>query len=123
MQPTIDQARPLLSLDMRVVLLGLLTAILTAAGVFFQKVNGVRAGNAFVSGWLALAVVCFFPTFIIGNKVFLMGGKMSLYVPVTALTYVLSLLGGRYYFGETVSYGRWLGCALVLAGIGAIARG
>jgi drug/metabolite transporter (DMT)-like permease len=123
MQPTIDQARPLLSLDMKVVLLALLTAALTAAGVFFQKLNGVRAGNAFVSGWLALAVVCFFPTFLIANKVFLMGGKMSLFVPVTALTYVLSMVAGRYYFGEVVSYGRWTGCLLVLAGIAVIARG
>jgi multidrug transporter EmrE-like cation transporter len=114
----------LLTLDTKVLLLGLLNAFLTAAGIFFQKVNGTRAGNnAYLSGWLLLATICFFPTFVITNKVFLMGGRMSLFIPVTAATYVLSMLAGRYYFGETVSYVRWLGCALIIAGVGAIARG
>jgi uncharacterized membrane protein len=123
MPPTVDSTRPLLTLDTKVVLLALCTAALTAAGVVFQKVNGLREGNVFLSGWLVLATACFFPTFLISNKVFLMGGKMSLYVPVTALTYVLSMLVGRFYFGEGISWGRWLGCALILAGIGAIALG
>src|SRR5271165_792693 len=97
--------------DAQVVLLGLLIAALTAVGQFFQKLNGVRIGNPWLSGWLVLATVCFFPTFVIANKVFLMGGKMSLFVPATAATYVFSMLTGRYYFGEDVSYTRWVGCA------------
>jgi uncharacterized membrane protein len=124
MPPDVDQTRSLLSLDAKVVLLGLVNAALTAAGIFFQKFNGTRAGaNAYLTGWLVLASACFFPTFVITNKVFLMGGRMSLFTPVTAVTYVLSMLVGRYYFGEAVSYVRWLGCALIIAGVGAIARG
>ncbi|HZU81611.1 MAG TPA: hypothetical protein VE987_01785 [Polyangiaceae bacterium] len=123
MEPAADEARSLLSLDTKVAILGLCTAVLTAAGIFFQKLNGVRAGNPLVSGWLALAVICFFPTFVIGNKVFLMGGRMSLFIPVTAATYVFSMLIGRFYFGEEVSWARWFGCALIVAGVGAIARG
>lgn len=110
-------------LDANVILLGLSTAALTAAGTFFQKVNGVRVGNAFLSGWLLLAVICFFPTFVITNKVFLAGGKMSLFVPATAAAYVFSMLVGRFYFGEEVSYNRWFGCALIVAGVGIVARG
>jgi drug/metabolite transporter (DMT)-like permease len=123
MLPTVDSTRPLLALDTKVALLGLCTAALTAAGIFFQKVNGTRGGNLFVSGWLVLAITCFFPTFLIANKVFLMGGRMSLFVPATAMTYVFSMLAGRLYFGEEVSFTRWAGCALIVAGVGVIARG
>jgi uncharacterized membrane protein len=123
MQPTIDQALPLLGLDMKVVLLGLSTAALSAAGLFLQKMNGLRAGNLLVSGWLVMAIVCFAPTFFITNKVFSMGGRMSVYVPVTAATYVLSMLAARFYFAEAVSWPKWFGCALIVAGVSAIVRG
>ncbi|MGA7119699.1 MAG: hypothetical protein WBY94_06355 [Polyangiaceae bacterium] len=123
MPSPVDSVRPALMLDANVILLGLSTAALTAAGTFFQKVNGVRVGNAFLSGWLLLAVICFFPTFVITNKVFLAGGKMSLFVPATAAAYVFSMLVGRFYFGEEVSYNRWFGCALIVAGVGIVARG
>jgi drug/metabolite transporter (DMT)-like permease len=123
MLPTVDSTRPLFTLDTKVALLGLCTAALTAAGLFFQKLNGTRGGNLFVSGWLVLAIICFFPTFLIANKVFLMGGRMSLFVPATAMTYVFSMLTGRLYFGEEVSFARWVGCALIVAGVGVIARG
>jgi multidrug transporter EmrE-like cation transporter len=33
------------------------------------------------------------------------------------------MLMGRFCFGEDVSYTRWFGCALIVAGVGAIARG
>jgi drug/metabolite transporter (DMT)-like permease len=120
MQPNADSAGSILTADTKVVLLGLTSAALTTAGIFFQKLNGVRMGNAFVSIWLLLAIVCFFPTFVIANKVFLMGGRMSLFVPATAAMYVLTMLIGRFYFGEAVSSARWLGCALIVAGVTAI---
>jgi drug/metabolite transporter (DMT)-like permease len=123
MEPSVNAASPFLTLETKVALLGLCTAALTALGLFFQKLNGVRGGNVLVSWWLLLAVISFFPTFLIGNKVFLMGGKMSLYVPATAMTYVFSMLLGRLYFGETVSQPRWIGCALIIAGVAVIARG
>jgi drug/metabolite transporter (DMT)-like permease len=115
--------RSLLSLNAKVALLALAVAGLTAAGVFFQKLNGIRVGNVFISGWLILATLCFFPTFVITNKVFLMGGKVSVFVPLTAATYVFSILIGRFYFREAVSPVRWTGCALIIAGVAAIARG
>ncbi|HEY4014570.1 MAG TPA: hypothetical protein VGM06_14610 [Polyangiaceae bacterium] len=123
MQPLGEPTKSLLSLDAKVVLLGLATASLTAAGTFFQKLNGVRAGNVFVSLWLVLATICFFPTFVITNKVFLMGGRMSLFVPITAATYFLSMLASRFYFHEDVSVARWFGCGLIVAGVTVIAHG
>lgn len=123
MQPnSIHEARSLLSLDAKVIALALLTALLTALGIFFQKVNGVRSGNVFISGWLVLAAVCFFPTFVITNKVFAMGGRMSLFVPVTAAQYVLAVLVGRFYFDEAMPLDKWVGCALIVSGVAAIAR-
>ncbi|HLK38782.1 MAG TPA: hypothetical protein VKU41_18600 [Polyangiaceae bacterium] len=123
MQPSpIPEARPLLSLDAKVIALALLSAAFTALGIFFQKVNGVRSGNVFLSGWLVLATVCFFPTFLITNKVFAMGGRMSLFAPVTAAQYVLSVLVGRFYFGEAMPWAKWVGCALIVSGVAAIAR-
>jgi drug/metabolite transporter (DMT)-like permease len=123
MQPIGEPAKSALSLDAKVILLALATATLTAAGTFFQKLNGVRAGNAFVSVWLLLATVCFFPTFVITNKVFLMGGRMSLFVPITAATYFFSMLASRFYFHEDVSVARWFGCGLIVAGVTVIAHG
>jgi drug/metabolite transporter (DMT)-like permease len=113
---------PALSLDTKVALLGVFSAALTTAGVFFQKLNGVRAGNPFLSGWLLLATICFFPTFVIANKVFLMGGRMSLFAPATALTYVFTMIVGSLYFGEVIPAGRWWGCALIVAGVVAVVR-
>ena len=122
MEPAAQSLRVVAS-DAEVAVWGLCTAALTAAGIFFQKLNGVRSGHPLVSPWLALAVICFFPTFVIANKIFLMGGRMSLFVPVTAANYVFSMVVSRYYFGEEVSYTRWFGCALIVAGVTAIARG
>jgi drug/metabolite transporter (DMT)-like permease len=113
---------PALSLDAKVALLGIASAALTSAGVFFQKLNGVRAGNAILNGWLILAIICFYPTFFIANKVFLMGGRMSLFAPATALTYVFTMMLGSFYFGEVIPVGRWLGCALIVAGVVAVVR-
>jgi uncharacterized membrane protein len=126
MQPIGEPGEPakfLLSLDAKVILLALLTATLTAGGTFFQKLNGVRAGNAIISFWLVLATICFFPTFVITNKVFLMGGRMSLFVPITAATYFFSMLASRFYFQEDVSVARWFGCGLIVAGVTIIAHG
>jgi uncharacterized membrane protein len=123
MEPDVEPARSFLSFDAKVILFGLVVAALNAAGTFFQKVNGVRLGNPWLSGWLVLAAVCFFPTFVITNKVFLMGGRVSVFVPAMAATYFFSMLLGRFYFGEDVSYTRWFGCALIIAGVAAIARG
>ncbi len=107
----------------KVVLLGLGVAGLTAAGNFLQKVNGVRGGHPIWSPWVLLATACFFPTFIITNKVFLLGGRMSLFVPVTAVTYFLSMLSGRFYFREDVSPLAWLGCGLIVAGVAMLVHG
>jgi drug/metabolite transporter (DMT)-like permease len=116
-------AASLLSVDLKVVLLAFATAALTTGGLFFQKLNEVRSGGHLFTGWLVLSLICFIPTFFITNLAFQMGGRMSLYVPVTAAQYALTILAGRFYFNEAVGWDKWAGCALILAGVAAIARG
>src|SRR5215472_16428200 len=43
--------------------------------------------------------------------------KVSFVVPVTALSYVVGALGGRFFLGEKISASRWTGIALVCIGV------
>ena len=43
---------------------------------------------------------------------------ISFLYPLTALTYVIVALGGRFMFGEVISFQRWLGIAVVVVGVG-----
>jgi drug/metabolite transporter (DMT)-like permease len=106
-----------MSLHTKVVLLGLLNAVLVCAGTSFQKLNGVRGGNPVISGWLALSVLCLVPTFFIGNAAYAMGGRMSLFVTATAALYLLAPLVSRVAFEEPLGWVRIAGCVLIALGI------
>jgi drug/metabolite transporter (DMT)-like permease len=43
--------------------------------------------------------------------------SISFLYPLTALNYVIVTLGGWYWFEETIRPGRWLGIAVVVAGV------
>ena len=43
--------------------------------------------------------------------------NVSFVVPVTALSYVVGALGGRFFLGERVNLQRWIGILLVCAGV------
>ena len=43
--------------------------------------------------------------------------NVSFVVPVTALSYVVGAVGGRFFLGERVSLQRWIGILLVCAGV------
>ena len=49
--------------------------------------------------------------------------KVSFVVPVTALSYVVGALGGRFFLGERVSLQRWIGILLVCAGVALVLIG
>jgi uncharacterized membrane protein len=42
---------------------------------------------------------------------------LSYVLPVTSIGYVLTTMLGRYFFGEQVSWQRWLGTVLIVLGI------
>src|SRR5215469_15339131 len=43
--------------------------------------------------------------------------NISFLYPLTALTYVIVALGGKFIFGEAIPAGRWLGIAVVMIGV------
>lgn len=112
-----------MSVDVKVALLGLLNAALMAAGSVFQKVHGIRTGSvATPSAWLLAALVCFTPTFFIGNLAYAIGGRISIFVPMSAAMYILVTVAGKIVFGEALATTQVLGCAFILAGVALIAR-
>ena len=42
---------------------------------------------------------------------------ISFLYPLTALTYVIVAVGGKFMFGELISTGRWLGIGVVVIGV------
>jgi drug/metabolite transporter (DMT)-like permease len=42
---------------------------------------------------------------------------LSYVLPVTSLGYVLNALGGKFFFGEEISWQRWAGTAAIVIGI------
>jgi drug/metabolite transporter (DMT)-like permease len=42
---------------------------------------------------------------------------ISFLYPLTALTYVIVAMGGKFMFGELISTGRWLGIGVVVVGV------
>ena len=43
--------------------------------------------------------------------------NISFLYPLTALTYVTVALGGKFFFGEAISSGRWFGIGVVVLGV------
>jgi drug/metabolite transporter (DMT)-like permease len=108
--------------DLKIVLLALLNASLLTGGVYFQKLNGVKGGSSVLSPWIALAFLCMAPTFFIGNLAFALGGRIGLFIPVTAVAYVFIGLMGLLIFKEPMSLLQGLGLVLIVAGIALAAR-
>lgn len=49
--------------------------------------------------------------------------NVSFAVPVTALSYAVAALGGRFFLGETVSSDRWMGVLTVCLGVALVWAG
>jgi uncharacterized membrane protein len=43
--------------------------------------------------------------------------RVSFVVPVSALSYLVGALGGKFFLGERVDRQRWIGIALVCVGV------
>jgi drug/metabolite transporter (DMT)-like permease len=43
--------------------------------------------------------------------------EVSFVVPVSALSYTAGALGAKFFLGERISWNRWLGIAIVTAGV------
>lgn len=110
------------STHVKVVLLSVLNAALVAGGGAFQRLNAERGGHPIWSWWMLAACVCLAPSFLVVSWAYSIGGKMSLFVPVTAIGYVFSLLLAKLAFKEEVGWLEWLGCGIVIVGVAITAR-
>lgn len=64
-------------------------------------------------------LVLFFCTYLTA----LSWADLTYVVPATAISYVLMALLGKYFLHETITGWRWLGVALITAGVGFVAGG
>ncbi|HMD30440.1 MAG TPA: EamA family transporter [Candidatus Acidoferrales bacterium] len=78
--------------------------------------------RALASAWmwagLGMMALAFFSLLVL-----LSGANVSFVVQVTALSYVMAALGGRFFLGEHVNANRWLGVCLVCAGVALVWAG
>jgi drug/metabolite transporter (DMT)-like permease len=72
--------------------------------------------QALRSRWMWLGVAMMTVAFFSLLAVFSVA-NVSFVVPVTALSYVVGALGGRFFLGERVNLQRWIGILLVGAGV------
>jgi drug/metabolite transporter (DMT)-like permease len=77
---------------------------------------------AILNPWVAcgiLLLLAFFASYMTA----LSFADLTYVLPATSLSYVLVALIARFGFHETVSPARWLGIALITAGVGFVAAG
>lgn len=72
--------------------------------------------TAFRNSWFLLSLLAYAVSFF-GFMALLSIRDVSFAVPATALGYVLETLLARFFLGEDVSWRRWTGAALVVAGV------
>lgn len=83
----------------------------------FSPANLLRViGRAFCHGWMWLGIslmtISFFALLML-----LSWENVSFVVPLTALSYVVGALGGKFLLGERVEPRRWVGVLLVCLGV------
>jgi uncharacterized membrane protein len=102
--------------------------VLGSCGHLLIKVGVTEAAHGPANGFLTRITHYFLqPAAITGLAIYGAGTLLWIYAvsqrnisflyPLTALTYVIVALGGRFIFGETISSGRWFGIAIVVLGV------
>jgi uncharacterized membrane protein len=66
--------------------------------------------------WVALGVALLI-LWTLSHMALLSWADLSYVLPVTAIGYVLTALSGKFVLGETVSFARWAGIALITVGV------
>ena len=109
-------------------LLGLVAIMLLSAGQTALKaglnaIGGVNLADGpmgflklFQTPWVIVGFACYGLSSILWLDV-LSKLDFSLAFPMVGLTYVFTLLIGRFFFGETVGWERMLGVGLILCGV------
>jgi drug/metabolite transporter (DMT)-like permease len=109
-------------------LLGLVAIMLLSAGQTALKaglnaIGGVNLADGpmgflklFQTPWVIVGFACYGLSSILWLDV-LSKLDFSLAFPMVGLTYVFTLLIGRFFFGETIGWERMLGVGLILCGV------
>lgn len=71
--------------------------------------------QAIFSPYVALGVSLLI-LWLLSRMAFLSWADLSYVLPVTSMGYVLSAFIGRFFLGEQISWQRWLGTSLIIAG-------
>jgi len=79
-------------------------------------------GRAVRNGWFWVGVPLMALSFY-ALLVLLSWEPISFVIPASALSYVVGTLGAKYLLGEDISLARWVGVALVCAGVALAAAG
>jgi uncharacterized membrane protein len=66
--------------------------------------------------WVALGVVLLI-LWLVTRMTLLSWADLSYVLPVTSIGYVLVALMGRLFLGEQISFKRWAGIGLIVAGV------
>ena len=110
------------------IILGLVAIILLSAGQTALKaglnaIGGVSLADGiggifklFQTPWVIVGFLCYGLSSVLWLDV-LSKLDFSLAFPMVGLTYVFTLLIGRFFFGETVGWERIVGVALILSGV------
>jgi drug/metabolite transporter (DMT)-like permease len=116
-----------------VLLLALVSIILLSAGQTSIKaglnaIGGISLADGplvmlkiFQTPWVIVGFVCYGIAAILWLDV-LSKLDFSLAFPMVGMTYVFTLLLGRFFFGENVGWERILGVALILCGVAFLIR-
>lgn len=109
-------------------LLGLVAIMLLSAGQTSMKAGLNAIGGVSLAGgpltflklfqtpWVIVGFICYGVSSILWLDV-LSKLDFSLAFPMVGLTYVFTLLIGRFFFGEAVGWERVLGVGLILCGV------
>ena len=109
-------------------LLGLVAIILLSAGQTLMKaglnaIGGISLADGpmgflklFQTPWVIVGFVCYGLSSILWLDV-LSKLDFSLAFPMVGLTYIFTLLIGRFFFGEAVGWERVVGVGLILGGV------
>ncbi len=82
--------------------------------------NWHAAITAVANPWIIVGIVfliAFFGTYLAS----LSWADLTYVLPATSFSYILMALLGKYRLGETISFSRWAGIALITMGVGFVA--
>jgi len=77
--------------------------------------------EALFNPWVAMGVALLI-LWMLSQMALLSWADLSYVLPVTSIGYVLAALCGRLFLGEQISWKRWAGILLIMAGVALVSR-